>query len=87
MTACIHKIPSEQEARGIEWPQEWPLRLTSAPVWLSKEKGVYGKPAEADFRSDTEHWHRVVEKSYLRGLGIDWTNIRNVMDMKAVYGG
>eukprot|EP00250_Pteridium_aquilinum_P016467 c23115_g2_i1 orf=561-2834(-) len=87
MTACIHKIPTEEDARGIEWPQEWPLRLTTAPTWLSGEKGLYGKPAAADFRSDTEHWQRVVEKSYIHGLGIDWNSIRNVMDMKAVYGG
>ncbi|KAI5069484.1 hypothetical protein GOP47_0016133 [Adiantum capillus-veneris] len=87
MTACIHKLPSDEDARGIEWPTEWPLRLTTAPTWLASEKGVYGKPAAADFRSDTEHWERVVDKSYLHGLGIDWSKIRNVMDMKAVYGG
>ncbi|KAI5073340.1 hypothetical protein GOP47_0011353 [Adiantum capillus-veneris] len=86
MTACIHKIPDEDE-RGAEWPQEWPLRLTESPAWLSNQKGVYGKTAAADFRVDTEHWQRAVQKSYLRGLGIEWKNIRNVMDMRAVYGG
>lgn len=39
------------------------------------------------FISDTEHWKRVVSKSYLVGMGIDWSAVRNVMDMKAVYGG
>jgi tRNA wybutosine-synthesizing protein 1 len=37
--------------------------------------------------SDHNHWKAVVEKSYLDGLGIDWSNIRNVMDMRAVFGG
>jgi len=37
--------------------------------------------------TDHNHWKAVVEKSYLDGLGIDWSNIRNVMDMRAVYGG
>lgn len=86
MTACIHRIPDEEE-RGTEWPQEWPLRLTEAPARLSYQKGVYGKTAAADFRADTEHWQRAVQKSYLRGLGIEWKNVRNVMDMRAVYGG
>jgi hypothetical protein len=87
MNACIHRIPSWEASHGLEWPQAWPLRLTSAPAWLNDEKGLYGKPAAADFRADTEHWHRVVEKSYLPGLGIDWTSIRNVIDMNAGYGG
>ncbi|KAE8656342.1 putative methyltransferase PMT26 [Hibiscus syriacus] len=29
----------------------------------------------------------VVSQSYLKGMGIDWSSVRNVMDMKAVYGG
>eukprot|EP00250_Pteridium_aquilinum_P016466 c23115_g1_i1 orf=463-2748(-) len=86
MTACIHRIPDE-DAHGTEWPQEWPLRLTEAPSWLSNQKGLYGKTAAADFQADTEHWQRAVQKSYLRGLGIEWKNVRNVMDMRAVYGG
>ncbi|KAH7299744.1 hypothetical protein KP509_24G027000 [Ceratopteris richardii] len=87
MTACIHKLPEGEDPRGKEWPQEWPLRLTTAPTWLGNERGLYGRPAAADFRSDTEHWQRVVTKSYRNELGIDWSSVRNVMDMKAVYGG
>lgn len=86
MTACIHRIPDE-DARGTEWPQKWPLRLTEAPTWLNNQKGLYGKSAAADFQADTEHWQRAVQKSYLQGLGIEWKNVRNVMDMRAVYGG
>jgi hypothetical protein len=37
--------------------------------------------------ADHNHWKAVVEKSYLDGLGLNWSNIRNVMDMRAVYGG
>ncbi|KHG04009.1 hypothetical protein F383_29196 [Gossypium arboreum] len=29
----------------------------------------------------------VVTKSYMQGMGINWSSVRNVMDMKAVYGG
>ena len=49
--------------------------------------GVYGKPAPDDFAADEEHWNHVVNSSYLAGVGIDWSNVRNVMDMRAVYGG
>lgn len=78
MRTCLHSIPSGIEQHGAEWPEEWPKRLESYPDWMNnKEKLV----------ADTDHWKAIVNKSYLTGMGIDWSSIRNVMDMKAVYGG
>lgn len=88
MQACIHKAPESPTERGSKLPAKWPARLTKVPYWLlSSQVGVYGKPAPEDFTSDYEHWKRVVSKSYLNGLGIQWSNIRNVMDMRSIYGG
>ncbi|XP_051127004.1 probable methyltransferase PMT26 [Andrographis paniculata] len=88
LQACMHKIPVAQSDRGSQWPEQWPERAGKAPYWLSSsEVGVYGKPAPEDFQTDYEHWKRVVENSYLNGLGINWSSVRNVMDMRAVYGG
>ncbi|KAL2894719.1 putative methyltransferase PMT28 [Bienertia sinuspersici] len=75
---CLHKIPTGIEQHGTEWPADWPQRLENYPDWLTDKEKV---------KADTKHWKAVVEKSYLTGMGINWTNIRNVMDMKAVYGG
>lgn len=78
MKTCIYEIPSAIEQHGAEWPEEWPKRLETYPEWLTnKEKAI----------EDTNHWNAMVNKSYLTGLGIDWLNIRNVMDMTAIYGG
>jgi len=88
MKSCLHKVPTGDGERGTVWPEEWPLRLEKAPFWLNNlQAGIYGKQAAIDFTSDTDHWKRVVTKSYLTGLGINWSAVRNVMDMKAVYGG
>ncbi|KAH6791369.1 S-adenosyl-L-methionine-dependent methyltransferases superfamily protein [Perilla frutescens var. frutescens] len=88
LQACMHKIPVASTERGSQFPEQWPERVGKAPYWLSNtEVGVYGKPAPEDFVADYEHWKRVVKNSYLKGLGIDWSNVRNVMDMRAVYGG
>nr|CAN60873.1 hypothetical protein VITISV_030591 [Vitis vinifera] len=58
------------------------------PYWLtSSQVGVYGRAAPEDFTADYEHWKRVVAQSYLNGIGISWSSVRNVMDMRAVYGG
>lgn len=88
MKSCLHKVPTGDGERGTVWPEDWPLRLEKAPFWLNNmQVGIYGKQAAIDFTSDTDHWKRVVTKSYLTGLGINWSAVRNVMDMKAVYGG
>ncbi|CAH9078128.1 unnamed protein product [Cuscuta epithymum] len=78
--ACLHQIPSAIEERGTEWPEEWPKRLETFPDWMmsnNREKLI----------SDDEHWKDILDKSYLVGFGIDWSNIRIVMDMKAINGG
>nr|XP_010906388.1 probable methyltransferase PMT24 [Elaeis guineensis] len=88
LKACMHRVPVDASERGSRWPEEWPQRLQVPPYWLnSSQMGVYGKPAPNDFTSDYEHWKRVVKKSYINGFGIDWSQVRNVMDMRAVYGG
>ncbi|KAL8252753.1 hypothetical protein R6Q59_036446 [Mikania micrantha] len=88
LEACMHKVPIDESVRGSKWPETWPQRLESPPYWLkSSDVGVYGKPAPEDFTADYENWKRVVSKSYLNSLGIDWSSVRNVMDMRSIYGG
>ncbi|OIW17818.1 hypothetical protein TanjilG_02446 [Lupinus angustifolius] len=87
LQACMHKVPVSTTVRGSQWPEQWPARLTKTPYWLrSTQVGVYGKPAPEDFTADYEHWKHVVS-NYLNGMGIQWPNVRNVMDMRSVYGG
>ncbi|XP_078440148.1 putative methyltransferase PMT27 [Wolffia australiana] len=85
---CIPKLPTESSARGIIWPELWPGRLSSPPHWLnSSELDVYGKPTAEEFVADQERWKTIFSTSYRFGVGVDWTKVRNVMDMRAVYGG
>ncbi|KAL5557609.1 hypothetical protein UlMin_039845 [Ulmus minor] len=88
LQSCMHRVPVKENERGSQWPENWPLRLQTPPYWLNNSQmGIYGKPASQDFLADYEHWKRVVNNSYLNRLGISWNNVRNVMDMRAVYGG
>ncbi|KAL3630149.1 hypothetical protein CASFOL_023133 [Castilleja foliolosa] len=88
LQACMHKLPVASSERGAQWPEQWPARAEKVPYWLSSsEVGVYGKPAPEDFETDYKHWKRVINNSYLKGLGINWSTVRNAMDMRAVYGG
>ncbi|CAN8278683.1 unnamed protein product [Cochlearia groenlandica] len=88
LQACMHKVPTNMVERGSKWPDLWPRRLQTPPYWLnSSQMGIYGKPAPRDFTTDYEHWKHVVSKVYMNEIGISWSNVRNVMDMRAVYGG
>ncbi|GAV72190.1 Methyltransf_29 domain-containing protein [Cephalotus follicularis] len=88
LQACMHRVPDAPAERGSRWPENWPRRLQAPPFWLnSSQMGIYGKPSPQDFSTDTDHWNRVVTKLYVSGLGFNWSNVRNVMDMRAVYGG
>ncbi|KAL0432083.1 UNVERIFIED_CONTAM: putative methyltransferase PMT27 [Sesamum radiatum] len=88
LQSCMHRVPVQENERGSQLPEEWPKRLQTPPYWLNRSHiGIYGKPAPDDFTADYKLWRTVVSKSYMSGLGISWSNVRNVMDMRSVYGG
>ncbi|KAL3639188.1 hypothetical protein CASFOL_017095 [Castilleja foliolosa] len=78
LRTCLHPIPESIEERGTEWPSEWPKRLHTFPDWMTNRDKL---------SADDVHWQAIVNNSYLIGMGIDWSMIRNVMDMKATNGG
>ncbi|KAH6796249.1 hypothetical protein C2S51_037235 [Perilla frutescens var. frutescens] len=78
LKTCLHTVPEAIEQRGTEWPAEWPKRLHTFPEWMNNREKLI---------ADSEHWKSIVNKSYLVGMDIDWSTIRNVMDMKAISGG
>lgn len=83
LQACMHKLPADKTERGAKWPDVWPNRLQKVPYWLNNAED--GKPSSKDFATDSERWKNVVDE--LTNMGVGWSNVRNVMDMRAVYGG
>jgi len=71
----MHKLPVDNE-RGTKWPEAWPERLQKVPDWLQ---------ASQDFAADNERWKNVVDE--LSNIGVSWSNVRNIMDMRASCGG
>ncbi|KAF3782422.1 putative methyltransferase [Nymphaea thermarum] len=82
LEGCIFPLPSSNSGPGYRWPQPWPRRLKSRPTWLSES--VNNLPS---FEEDTESWGRRVSDFYLQGLSLNWSSVRNIMDMNAGYGG
>ncbi|XP_060178818.1 probable methyltransferase PMT23 [Lycium barbarum] len=78
LDSCLLPIPPS----SYKWPAPWPQRLNDKPLSLSVETD-----AEEIFNEDTSHWAALVSDVYLGGLAINWSTVRNVMDMNAGYGG
>ncbi|XP_009631455.1 probable methyltransferase PMT23 [Nicotiana tomentosiformis] len=79
---CLVPLPTSSIGNTYEWPSPWPQRLNSKPQRLSLKAD-----AEEVFDEDTKHWTALVSDVYIGGLAINWSSVRNVMDMNAGYGG
>ena len=79
---CISQLPADSMGNSQNWPDPWPQRLTSKPISLPTELD-----SEQMFYEDTKHWSALISDVYLDGLAVNWSSIRNVMDMNAGYGG
>ncbi|KAM3344900.1 putative methyltransferase PMT23 [Capsicum galapagoense] len=82
LDSCLVPLPTSSTGNTYEWPAPWPQRLNNKPERLSQITD-----AEDVFDEDTKHWAALVSDVYLGGLGINWSSVRNVMDMNAGYGG
>ncbi|TKY55860.1 methyltransferase PMT27 [Spatholobus suberectus] len=83
LQACMHKLPTDKAERGTTWPEPWPRRLHKAPYWLNNMQ--VGKQTSQDFAADNERWKNVADE--LSNIGVTWSNVRNIMDMRATCGG
>ncbi|CAK9173517.1 unnamed protein product [Ilex paraguariensis] len=82
LDSCLPPLPGASMGDSSSWPSPWPERLRSKPPSVSAERDT-----EDIFYEDTKQWSTLVSDFYLGGLGINWSSIRNVMDMNANYGG
>lgn len=85
LDSCLPQIPEVYSDPGNNWPEPWPERLTSKPSSLSIE--AYGGYTEESFYEDTKNWSTLVSVTYFHSFAINWSSIRNVMDMNAAFGG
>lgn len=80
LDGCLPLLPEVTPDILSNWPAPWPRRLKNTPPSISTE-------SEENFSKDTKYWSSLVSGVYLGGLDINWSSIRNVMDMNAGYGG
>lgn len=82
---CLPHVTDVSSSGENNWPILWPERLSVAPSSLTKKAD--GRFSEEFFYNDTKHWDLLVSDVYLQNIPINWSSIRNVMDMNAGFGG
>ncbi|CAL5095411.1 unnamed protein product [Urochloa decumbens] len=83
LDSCIFATAVSSSYERNNWPVPWPERLNvryaSAPGDSASNKEV--------FEADTKYWKQVVSEVYFSDFPLNWSSIRNIMDMNAGFGG
>ncbi|CAI9767548.1 unnamed protein product [Fraxinus pennsylvanica] len=83
LKGCITQLPEEGYGLNII---TWPAQLQNPPVRLqSIQIDAYMSRNEL-FRAESRYWHEIIE-SYVRALYWKEFKLRNVLDMRAGFGG
>ena len=81
LSSCLTPLPVDDMGNLQSWPMPWPQRLNSKPP------GLLDSDANDEFYKYSKHWSELVSDVYVHRLSINWTSVRNVMDMNAGYAG
>ncbi|KAG0490533.1 hypothetical protein HPP92_007396 [Vanilla planifolia] len=84
LEGCLPPVHVDDSVDSETWPSSWPERLNFWPSNLLESNNEYNK---ARYYEDTKHWKGLVSSIYMDDLSINWSSIRNVMDMNAGFGG
>lgn len=83
LKACITRLPENGYGANVT---EWPARLHNPPDRLqSVEMDAYISQKEI-FKAESRYWNEIIE-SYVRAFRWKKLSLRNVMDMRAGFGG
>lgn len=77
LDSCLVPLPGD----SYKLPSSWPERLTDKPPSLIESDAI------ETYKVDTRHWSALVSDVYFGGININWSSVRNIMDMNAHYGG
>lgn len=84
LDSCLFPAVSSSSGKNI-WPISWPERLTMKHSTTSNNSSIQFSQDKID--SDTNNWKDLVSEVYLKEFAVNWSSVRNVMDMNAGFGG
>ncbi|KAI3519964.1 hypothetical protein L1887_09184 [Cichorium endivia] len=80
---CISRLPEDGSGANIT---KWPERLNNPPERLQNIKLDAYMSRKDLFKAESKYWKEIID-SYVRALRWNTYKLRNVMDMRAGYGG
>ncbi|MED6216809.1 hypothetical protein PIB30_011400 [Stylosanthes scabra] len=83
LKACITQLPSNGYGSNVS---KWPARLHQPPDRLQSIKHDASLSIKELFRAESKYWKEIID-SYIRAFLWKQFNLRNVMDMRAGFGG
>lgn len=83
LRACITQLPENGYGSNVS---TWPARLHHPPDRLQTIEMDASISRKEIFRAESKYWHEIVD-SYVRAYRWKEMQLRNVMDMKAGFGG
>ncbi|KAL2317850.1 hypothetical protein Fmac_031726 [Flemingia macrophylla] len=83
LKACISQFPSNGYGANVT---KWPLRLHQPPKRLYSIHLDAIVSRDELFKAESKYWYEIIE-SYVRAFRWQEYNLRNVMDMRAGFGG
>lgn len=83
LKACISRLPENGYGTNVT---RWPERLQTPPDRLQSIKFDAFISRKELFKAETKYWDEIIG-GYVRALHWKKIRLRNVMDMKAGFGG
>lgn len=83
ITKCITQLPENGYGANVT---AWPARLDSPPDRLFSIKMDAELSRREIYRAESKFWSSII-KGYIGAFRWETLNLRNVLDMRAVYGG
>ncbi|VAH65558.1 unnamed protein product [Triticum turgidum subsp. durum] len=85
LDSCLLLPVLSKSSEGNSWPISWPERLNIRSSTSSENSSTWF--SQENFDSDTKNWNGLISEVYSSEFAVNWSSIRNVMDMNAGFGG
>ncbi|CAD6271839.1 unnamed protein product [Miscanthus lutarioriparius] len=83
LDSCLFSTAITTSDERYNWPVPWPEGLDVRYASVPDDSASNKEKLEAD----TKYWKQLVSEVYFSDFPLNWSSIRNVMDMNAGFGG
>ncbi|AQK94429.1 Probable methyltransferase PMT23 [Zea mays] len=83
LDSCLFTTAITTSDERYNWPVPWPERLDVSYASVPDDSASN----KEKFEADTKYWKQLISEVYFNDFPLNWSSIRNVMDMNAGFGG